>query len=60
MTPTMKHEFESIALKRRGAEHVAKMTAGMSTAEQLLFWRRRTEAMRRRQEQQGSPSRSRG
>jgi hypothetical protein len=44
------HEPECVALKRRGAEHVAKMVAGMSLQEQLEFWRKRTEAMLVRQE----------
>lgn len=44
------HEPECVALKRRGAEHVAKMVAGMSLQEQLEFWRKRTEAMLARQE----------
>jgi hypothetical protein len=44
-------EPECIMLKRRGAEHVAKLVAGMSLPEQLEFWRRRTEAMLVRQKQ---------
>ncbi|NEX15483.1 MAG: hypothetical protein C1943_02310 [Halochromatium sp.] len=48
----MKHELKCVKLKRRGAEYVAKLTAGMSMSEQLTFWQQRTEAMLRRQEQQ--------
>jgi hypothetical protein len=32
-----------------GAEHVAKLVAGMSLQEQLEFWRKRTEVMLARQ-----------
>jgi hypothetical protein len=38
-------EPECVALKRRGAEHVAKQLAGKSPQEQLDYWRRRTEAL---------------
>jgi ribosomal protein L22 len=43
------HEPECVLLKRRGAEHVAKLIAGMSLQEQLEFWRKRTQAMLVRQ-----------
>ena len=42
-------EPECVALKRRGAEHVAKLVAGMSLQEQLEFWQQRTVAMLVRQ-----------
>ena len=42
---TTVREPECLALKRRGAEHVAKLVVGMSLQEQLEFWRQRTEAM---------------
>jgi hypothetical protein len=48
---TMLREPECVILKRRGAEYVAKLVAGMSLQEQLEFWRRRTEAMLVRQKQ---------
>ena len=48
MTTTI-HEPECVVLKRRGAEHVAKLVAGMSLQEQLEFWRKRTQAMLVRQ-----------
>jgi len=38
-------------MKRRGAEHVGKLTAGMSRQEELAFWQRRTEMMLARQKQ---------
>ena len=45
----MIREPECVVLKRRGAEHVAKLIAGMSSQEQLEFWRKRTQAMLVRQ-----------
>jgi len=47
-------EPECVVLKRRGAEHVAKLVAGMSLQEQLKFWQKRTEAMLVRQKNQWS------
>lgn len=45
----MIREPECVVLKRRGAEHVAKLLAGMSLQEQLEFWKKRTELMLSRQ-----------
>jgi hypothetical protein len=42
-------EPECILLKRRGAEHIRQLTAGMSVQEQLEFWKKRTDAMLERQ-----------
>ncbi len=42
-------EPECVVLKRRGAEHVAKLLVGMSLQEQLEFWHKRTELMLSRQ-----------
>ena len=47
----MIREPECVVLKRRGAEHVAKLITGMSLQEQLEFWRKRTKAMLVRQEE---------
>ena len=47
----MIHEPECVLLKRRGAEHVAKLVTGMTLQEQLEFWRKRTNAMLVRQEE---------
>jgi len=47
----MIREPECVALKRRGAEHVAKLIAGMSLQEQLDFWRKRTQDMLVRKEE---------
>lgn len=41
--------FDSVAMKRRGAEHVMKLIAGMTPEEELAFWRRETEDARREQ-----------
>lgn len=41
----MNREPECVLLKRRGAEHVAKLLVGMSLQEQLEFWKKRTELM---------------
>ena len=37
------NESACVALKRQGAEHVARLLSGKSKAEQLEFWRKRTE-----------------
>jgi hypothetical protein len=47
----MVREPECVVLKRRGAEHVEKLIAGMSQQEQLEFWRKRTKTMLIRQEE---------
>ena len=47
----MNREPECVVQKRRGAEHVAKLIAGMSSEEQLEFWRKRTQAMLVRQQE---------
>ena len=46
-----RHEPHCVKIKRRGAEHVARQIAGMSLAEQLAYWKARTEAMQRRQKE---------
>nr|VFJ96970.1 MAG: hypothetical protein BECKH772A_GA0070896_1011316 [Candidatus Kentron sp. H]VFJ97545.1 MAG: hypothetical protein BECKH772B_GA0070898_101144 [Candidatus Kentron sp. H]VFK03030.1 MAG: hypothetical protein BECKH772C_GA0070978_1011116 [Candidatus Kentron sp. H] len=50
MTAAMR-EPECVLLKRRGAEHVGKLIAGMSRQEELAFWQKRTEMMLERQKQ---------
>ncbi len=37
---------ECVAIKRRGAARVRRLVEGMSTQEELEFWRKRTENMR--------------
>ncbi len=44
------HEPECVRLKRRGAEHVAKLLAGKSREEQLAYWRERTKDLLAEQE----------
>ena len=39
------HEPECVALKRRGAIHVAKLLSGKSQHEQLEYWRERTRRL---------------
>ena len=41
--------FDCVEMKRRGQEHVRKLTTGMSPEEELEFWRRETEAARMEQ-----------
>ena len=38
-------EPECVALKRRGAEYVAKLLAGKTQRQQLEFWQQRTQAL---------------
>jgi len=56
----MNREPECVALKRRGAEYVAKMLLGMSLQEQLEFWRKRTELMLKRQSSKSKESKING
>ena len=42
-------EPECVALKRRGAEYVAKLLAGKTQRQQLEFWQQRTQALLSRQ-----------
>ena len=46
------HEPECVALKRRGAEHVAQLLSGKSRQEELEFWSKRTELLRSQQKQE--------
>ena len=38
-------EPECVTIKRRGAEHVAKLLTGKNLEEQLFFWQQRTEQL---------------
>lgn len=49
---TTKPEPEYVRIKRRGAEHVARMIGKMTLEEQIEFWHRRTETLRERHDQQ--------
>ncbi len=41
--------FDCVEMKRRGQEHVRRLTAGMNPEEEIEFWRRETEEARREQ-----------
>jgi hypothetical protein len=47
----MTHEPECVALKRRGAEYVAKLLVGKTQRQQLEFWQQRTQALMSKQVQ---------
>ncbi len=40
--------FDCVEMKREGAERLTAQLSGMSYAEQMAFWRSRTEALRKR------------
>lgn len=46
----MKKSFDCVEMKRRGAERVYEQTKNMTVAEEVEFWRRKSEALRREQE----------
>jgi hypothetical protein len=48
----MSNEPKCIQWKRKGAERVASLTAGMSREQELEFWRKRTELLRTRKNRQ--------
>lgn len=39
--------FDCVEMQHRGAEHVRRLTEGMTPEEELEFWRRGTEELRR-------------
>ena len=41
--------FDCVEMKRRGAEHVYSITKNMTPSQELEFWRKRTEEIRREQ-----------
>jgi hypothetical protein len=43
--------IDCVEMKRKGAAIVQEKIAGMSPREELVFWRRQTEALRLRQTQ---------
>ncbi len=43
--------FDCVEMKRRGAARIYEETKDLSLEEQIEFWRRRSEAFRREQEQ---------
>ena len=46
------HEPECVAMKRRGAEYVARLLSGKSRQEELEFWHKRTQRLRSQQERE--------
>jgi len=42
-----KKGFDCVEMQHRGAEHVRKLTEGMTPEEELEFWRRGTEELKR-------------
>lgn len=44
----MKKTFDCIEMKREGAKRLRARLEKMTRAEQLTFWRERTDALRRR------------
>ena len=49
-------EPQCVALKRLGAEYVARLLSGKSKQEELEFWHKRTESLRFRKRSEKSPS----
>ena len=45
-----KKAFDCVEMMHRGAEHVRKLTAGMTLEEEVEFWRKETEELRKQQE----------
>ena len=43
--------FDGVALQHRGAERIYEETTGMTIAEELVGWQRRTEELRQLQQQ---------
>ena len=55
----MKKTFDCVQMKRGGAERLRTQLSKMTRDEQLVFWRQRTDALRRRAEalrEQNHPS----
>ena len=44
-----KKTFDCVEMKRRGAERIQSLTAGMTMEEQLVFWKKRTESLQQTQ-----------
>jgi hypothetical protein len=48
--------FDCVEMKREGARRVYEKTRGMTHAEEIAFWRKRTLALRRRQRSLTQPN----
>jgi len=46
-----KKKFDCVEMKRRGAEIVQRKIARMSPEEEVEFWQKHTEALRKKQEE---------
>ncbi|MDE2887788.1 MAG: hypothetical protein OXR72_06195 [Gemmatimonadota bacterium] len=46
-----KKTFDCVDMKRRGAERIQSLTAGMTMEEQLVFWKKRTELLQQSQQE---------
>ncbi|MDE2997460.1 MAG: hypothetical protein OXU79_00105 [Gemmatimonadota bacterium] len=46
-----KKTFDCVEMKRRGAERIQSLTAGMTMEEQLVFWKKRTELLQQSQQE---------
>ena len=45
-----KKTFNCVEMKRRGAEIIYKQIATLTSKEQLIFWQKRNELLKKRQE----------
>ena len=45
-----KKTFDCVEMKRRGAERIYNQVANMTLKEQLIFWRERTDLLRKHQQ----------
>ncbi len=46
----MKKTYDCVEMKQAGAEQIRKKTEGMTTSQLLEFWRKRSLALRERQQ----------
>ena len=44
--------FDCVAMKRAGSRRVHELTRGMTLAQELAFWKKKTAQLRRRQKSQ--------
>jgi hypothetical protein len=45
----MEKDFDSVEMKRQGADHVRKLTQGMTRDQKLKFWADQTRELEERQ-----------
>lgn len=46
----MNKEFDCVEMKRRGAEKLQKKLAGLTVEDELKFWKKRTNELRKEQQ----------